>query len=343
MMDENVPFVHTLQGWRRYVSTRPYTPEILRAVDYNKLSRSDQDRYDDDRLVYHSRTITIHTPLIDQLAKEARVLLIANRHQIGARHGIIVSGPPTTGKTTALLPLGAMAEQRGRKKHPEHDNAPVAFLSLPPQATPKSISRSIISFFGIDPPSRTTFQELSYAALGLLSDLKTDLLIIDEIHNLTLRRQAGAEASDFLKYLAERIGATMVYAGVEVEHAGLFDGVRGRQLAGRFTLVPAKPFSYATDTDRQIWAALVSNFETNLRLLHHRAGTLVRLGSYLYTRTGGHIGSLANLVRKAAITAITHNSECIKRDLLETIAIDIAAQNSEPERVRAFNKLRRAG
>ena len=147
--------------------------------------------------------------------------------------------------------------------------------------------------------------------------------------------RAGAESSDYLKYLAERTPATMVYAGVELESAGLFSGLRGRQLAGRFTLVRATPFSYAAQEDRRTWTSLIAAFEAHLRLLNHKPGTLPRLSSHLYTRTGGNIGSLSQLVKKAAITAIQDGTERITKYLLETINIDIAAHNSEASRITA--------
>jgi hypothetical protein len=40
------------------------------------------------------------------------------------------------------------------------------------------------------------------------------------IHNLNLATRVGADASDQLKYLAERIPATFIYAGINVEGAG---------------------------------------------------------------------------------------------------------------------------
>ena len=50
---------------------------------------------------------------------------------------------------------------------------------------------------------------------------------MDEIHNLNLASRSGAEVSDQLKYFSEHIPATFIYAGVEVEQAGLFTGPRG--------------------------------------------------------------------------------------------------------------------
>jgi len=55
---------------------------------------------------------------------------------------------------------------------------------------------------------------------------------IDEIHNLNLATRAGADASDQLKYLAERILATFIYVGVDVEGSGLLAGTGGCQIAG---------------------------------------------------------------------------------------------------------------
>ena len=52
---------------------------------------------------------------------------------------------------------------------------------------------------------------------------------------------------------------------------GLFAAVRGRQIAGRFTVVPAAPFAYGTGAQRGQWRALIAILESLLRL---RAGRL---------------------------------------------------------------------
>jgi hypothetical protein len=58
----------------------------------------------------------------------------------------------------------------------------------------------------------------------VLARLRTDLVLVDEIHNLNLATRAGADASDRLKYLAERIPATFVYAGINVGEAACSPG-----------------------------------------------------------------------------------------------------------------------
>lgn len=133
----------------------------------------------------------------------------------------------------------------------------------------------------------------------------------------------------------ERLPATFVYAGIEVESKGLFAGVRGRQIAGRFTLIGSTPFAYGTDEQRTAWRALISSLEAMLRLHKHDPGTLVALDEYLYRRTGGMIGSLSQLVRGGGILAIEDGTEQVTRELLDTVPVDYAAQRAtSPPRQR---------
>jgi len=170
--------------------------------------------------------------------------------------------------------------------------------------------------------------EITNAVCTVLGELGCELVIVDEIHNVNLATRTGAEASDQLKYLSERIGATFVYAGIDVERVGLFAGTRGRQIAGRFVTLATEAFGYGTDQQRHDWDALVATLEGALRLHRHRPGALVRLGAYLHRRTGGMIGSLAHLIRGAAIQATATGAERITKALLDGIALDHAAETT---------------
>ena len=143
---------------------------------------------------------------------------------------------------------------------------------------------------------------------------------MDEIHNLNLGTRHGAEASDTLKYFAERLPVTFVYAGISVERAGLLAGTRGEQIAGRFSMIRTGPFARG-----QQWQALIAALEASLRLHRHRDGTLVELAAYLHGRSDGMIGSLLRLVRAAAIQAVLDGTEAITRKTLESIPVDIAS------------------
>jgi hypothetical protein len=108
----------------------------------------------------------------------------------------------------------------------------------------------------------------------------------------------------------------------------LFAGVRGRQIASRFTLIPATAFDYGTAEQRDTWRALIGALESMLRLHKHRPDTLVGLDEYLYQRTGGMIGSLSQLIRGAAILAIEDGTEAITTDLLDLVPLDYAAERN---------------
>jgi hypothetical protein len=118
----------------------------------------------------------------------------------------------------------------------------------------------------------------------------------------------------------ERLPATFVYAGINVERAGLLNGNRGEQIAGRFSMIRTGAFGCG-----QQWQALIAALESSLRLHHHSAGSLVELAGYLHNRSNGMIGSLLRLVRAAAIQAVLDGSEAITRATLESIPVDIAS------------------
>jgi hypothetical protein len=184
-------------------------------------------------------------------------------------------------------------------------------------------------FLGLSFASRANITDIVDAVCATAARTNVELVCVDELHNLNLATRAGAEVSDQLKYFAERLPATFVYAGIDVEAAGLFAGVRGRQIAGRFTVIPATAFAYGTTEQRDQWRALIATMESSLRLHHHKAGSLVRLDEYLYRRSSGMIGSLSQLIRGAAIVAIDDGSERITRELLELVPVDYAAQRAD--------------
>ncbi|EPJ42590.1 hypothetical protein STAFG_0351 [Streptomyces afghaniensis 772] len=71
--------------------------------------------------------------------------------------------------------------------------------------------------------------------------------------------------------------------------------------------------------------------EAALDLTQHTPGTLPRHASYLHQRTAGRIGSLARLIRQAAITAICDGTERITKKALEAIQLDhLAEEHSRP-------------
>ena len=296
-------------------------PELLAAAEYAALGGDARAAYDEERLDYHTRLGVVGTSVLRQVVTTGRRLTLLNRHAISARRGLILSGAAGTGKTTAITQLGKTHEATDRARHPGQERIPVIYVTVPPAATPRMLAMEFARFLGLPVPARANMTDIIEAVCGVAIDTSASMVLVDEIHNMQLATRSGAEVSDTLKYLSERIPATFVYAGIDLERQGLFSGIRGSQIAGRFTLIPTLPFPLADE-----WRGLVATLEDALRLRRHQAGTLAGLDRYLHQRTGGMIGSLSHLIRGAAIEAIQSGTEQITRKLLDTIDIDHAAQ-----------------
>ncbi len=302
-------------------------PQLLDRQVWQGLDEDKQLAYDEDRIAHHARLLIVQTPAIRDVITTGRRLAHLNKAAHYGRCGLIVSGPARTGKTTAITQLGKTIEVIHRRRHPGSGNdIPVVYITVPPAATPKMIAMEFARFFGLPLSHRANITDIIESVCGVCADTRTGLVAVDEIHNLNIATRAGAEASDTLKYFSERIPATFVLAGINVERAGLLSGNRGEQIAGRFSMIRTGPFP----CDDQ-WATLLAALEASLRLHRHRAGSLPQLAGYLHQRTGGMIGSLLWLIRSAAIQAVTGGTEKITRKDLDAIQVDIASQTARPQ------------
>lgn len=326
----------TKEGWRRFVDKESTAPALLSGEALAGLGAAQRVGYDEARIEYHADLPLVNTPVIRQVIATSRLLIQLNRNQISARRGVVISGASGTGKTTALSQLGRAHELAARRRHPEdRHRLPVVYITVPPAATPRMVAVEFARFFGLPTPRSANLTDVTNAVCATAARTHVDLVLVDEIHNISLATRAGAEVSDTLKYFAERLPATFVYAGLDVDEIGLFAGTRGRQIAGRFTLIPARAFDYGTAEQRETWHGLLSTMEASLRLHRHKPGTLTGLDEYLFARTNGMIGSLSQLVRGAAVLAIQDGTEQITQNLLDLVPVDHAAQratNARPGR-----------
>jgi hypothetical protein len=331
------------EGWAAFTAEAAAPPVLMPPAALQKLAGAERAGYDAAREDYHARLVIVSTPTIRPVAATGRKRILLNRHQHSARRGLIVSGLAGTGKTTAITQLGKNYEQLARRRG-EHEpgTLPVVYVTVPPAATPKMLAVEFARFIGLPLPSRFSQVEVTSKVCDLLCTLGTTLVLIDELHNLDLGTRTGAEASDQIKYLSERIPATFVLAGVEIEGTGLFAGRRGGQIAGRYSLITTSPFPYHSAEDQRAWHALVATLEESLRLHAHRPGTLVKLGPYLHERTGGMIGSLSHLIREAALDALLGGTEKITRAGLDEVGLDQAAGEQRSARLRRRRPARSA-
>lgn len=322
--DRRLPTV-TLDGWRRFINADPSTIELLPENRWTGLSEAARRDYDEARIAHHSDMVVVTTSTMSEIIDEGRLLTLMNQRENGARRGLMVSGFAATGKSTAIKQLGRVHELRVRARFPHTgDRIPIVYVTCPPKGSPRKLAMEFARFLGLPPiGARQNVTDIADAVCRVLIDARTDLVIVDEIHNLNLETSAGEDLSDHLKYFTEHLPATFIYAGVDVEHSGVFTGTRGRQLAGRCSLIPTGAFPCTEE-----WHSLIAAMEATLRLHHHQPGTLLEQARYLHQRTGGTIGSLAHLIKKAAIRAILTGTEALTEPLLDKVRIDHAAESA---------------
>jgi AAA domain len=324
-----VPSV-TLDGWRQFVDAKPAAFELIDHHEYSSLPGPEKLAYDDRRMAYHSELVIIETSTVRPITRQGRLLTLLNQRECGARRSMIVSGPWASGKTTTIKLLGKVHEQHVRRRYPGQDRIPVVYITTPPKGSPRKLASEFANFLGLPTRQRHNTTDIADAVCHVLTQARTELVIVDEIHNLNLASAAGEDMSDHLKYFSEHMPATFVYAGINVERSGLFTGVRGKQISGRSVLVRTDPFAFNDE-----WKALVASLEAALRLYKHRDGTLVRNAKYLYQRTGGSISSLSHLIRVTAITAILGGEDAITHEALDAAIIDHASETKTSHPTKA--------
>lgn len=315
----------TLEGWRSFVDAEPADLAPLPSSDLEALTPARRELYDEQRISYHSELVIVQTSTVRSVIHQGRLLTMLNQREVSARRGLVVSGPWASGKTTAIKQLGKTHELRINRRYPGQNRIPVVYITTPPKGSPRKLASEFANFLGIPQRPRHNVTDIADAVCQVLTDARTDLVIVDEIHNLNLATSAGEDMSDHLKYFAEHLPATFVYAGINVENSGLFSGLRGRQISARSVLKTTGPFPYGEE-----FRSLIATLEDALRLHDHAAGTLTRNARYLHRRTGGGISSLSHLIRQAAISAILLQTERIDRQLLDETLIDHAAEMAGP-------------
>ena len=335
--------VTTLDSWRAFVGHQPALVSLLTEAERHRRTPAERLAYDDERSDYHAALPALKTPILDRTVTKGLLFMRLNRgQQLGTSCGLILTGVPGVGKSTAIRALGRTVERAYRARNPQMTEAvPVVYITMPTAQHPKALPAELLYFLGAPYAARATETMLTHQACQLITDLGTSLVIVDEVHGIDRSRASHAQQSDQLKYFMDHVPATFALAGINVENCGFFNGHRGEQLARRFTALKASPSNYSTIPQRQEWALLIEGFERALRLHAHKPGSLLPLADYLYGRTGGYIVSLSHLIREAAIMAILGGSERIDEALLEGVELDHAATEGAAAQHQAARKPRK--
>ncbi|MDT0407078.1 hypothetical protein RM528_35160, partial [Streptomyces sp. DSM 41635] len=91
----------TLEGLRKRIDNRIIRPDVLSRTDFDRCAEAEQVLYDDQRLQWFSNGLIVRTPALRRLTMTGLSLLRVHDPSAVGERGIVLTGPPHIGKTTA--------------------------------------------------------------------------------------------------------------------------------------------------------------------------------------------------------------------------------------------------
>lgn len=319
----------SLSAWRDFVTQQLIEPDVLDADHLTTLTPEDKADHDEARFAWIGADVVVDTKDIAAVTDQVRLIrarLAAKRSTAG--RALAISGRAGVGKSTVAMLLGKKHEGATRRKLgiPAEDLsvAPVIYLVVPPGCTPKMLMSAVARWIGLPVPRGWDAPTITDHVVAVLRELKTSMIIVDEVHNLKTNKSAGAEAASTLKVFTERLDAAVIFCGIDLLNSDLLAGEMGRQIRARTKVYDLRTYGFGSTADREAWAELVEGMEELLPLAGHQPGSLStdEMSTYLWNRTGGSIGSLRNLLGDAAISAILSGAERIDRAGLDEVILD---------------------
>ncbi|MDN3239213.1 ATP-binding protein [Glycomyces tritici] len=338
------------EGWRRWVDSpgRP-RPERLTVRQLGNLSLAAREDYDEARGYWHSNFGTLETPQLKAIHDDLDLIVSSNRHDPDrVRGAAVIDALAGLGKTTITRAFIRDFDRRQRRRFGDtvgdHEHLPVFNIGLSSQTTLRSLNHKICEFYGRPGIERANAARLADFAVDCVNSCGTRIGFIDDLHFINMRHKSGVEVANHLKWLANELAITFIFAGIGLEKRGFFsecfekEDLEMAQTGRRWTRLALPPFTVASESWKQAWYLLLRATERNLVLADAHNGMLTDISDYLFARSTGHIGSLFTLVERGCRQAIKTGKERIDIDLLDTFRIDQAAENERRNLQASFDK-----
>jgi hypothetical protein len=189
---------------------------------------------------------------------------------------------------------------------------PVVYVQAPPKPVEKAFYCNILNALNAPYRPSSSLSMLRNQAYSVLAVAETRMLIIDEIHHIlagTYINQRGF--LNEIKTIANELHIVIVGAGIK---DALIAINTDSQIANRFEPAILPPWKLDVDYFR-----LLSSFEAILPLREKSNLTQEEIAVKILGMSGGTIGEIATIIKKAAIMAIKTGKERIDIPILNNI------------------------
>ncbi|MGW7328416.1 AAA family ATPase [Streptomyces sp. NPDC054840] len=338
------------EGFQRFAEgpARP-RPEQLARSQIKSLSEAALTEYNRSRRGWHANLGPLWTPQMKALHEDLWDIFDSNDQDCDkVKGGIALDAFPGLGKTTAVLSFARKLHRRVIREEGELTDAgqerwPVCRVGLTANTGMRDFNRAILEYYEHPGRFRGTAADFGYRALDSILTAETRLLIVDDLHFLRWRHQAGIEVSNHFKYIANEFPVTLLLIGVGLEERGVFsEGSDYRaailaQTGRRTTRLDMAPFTITSAQGRFDWRNTLLAVEERLVLADKYSGMLADdLSDYLFARSSGHIGSLMTLINRGCQRAVRTGVERLDTTLLDKVKNDAAAERARAELQQAL-------
>jgi hypothetical protein len=218
----------------------------------------------------------------------------------------VISAPGRCGKSTLSAVLEKMLLDRQpppRRGDPAYPRKRVLYVLTPQAATPLSLGQTILISAGDPAAARLSQALVTNRVAETLSYCDTELLILDEFHHLftTGSRAKAVEVASWLKTLLNTGVCGIILIGTEEINLVM---AADTQLAGRcWCEATLAPFGFGDKTEKASFTKLISTLAKEQSLPLDPGLGASGLASAVHLATGGTIGEVALLLRKAEAKA----------------------------------------
>lgn len=208
----------------------------------------------------------------------------------------------------------------------DHELIPVVVVQVPCEPSVVRFYAMLLASLGAPASPRMRLVDLEQLALKLLRAVKTQILIIDELHNILAGTAPVRRAFlNLLRFLGNELKVPIVGVGTREAYLAIS---MDDQLENRF-----EPFLLSRWEEGDDLLALLASFALTLPLKQPSKIATAEMSQFILEKTGGTIGEITRLLTAAAIEAVKTGEESVNQRTLK-----LANYESPRERRRTFER-----